>query len=382
MRKSFFLLILFLITQVFVFGYKVRFIVEVPSYTPESDTLYIAGSFNGWNPGDPKFTFTKTDYYKYELVVELSGRIEYKITRGSWETVEKGVRGVEIPNRVLTVDKDITVEIQIPHWRDFVENKSAGIKNTYTGNIKAIKDFYSPELNNKRDVIIYLPPDYESSDNRYPVLYMHDGQNLFNASTSFIGVEWNADESAQELILKGEIEPIIIVGIYNNSDRLNEFSPWKDGSYGGGKGDLYVDFIVKTLKPFIDKEFRTLPDRENTAIAGSSMGGLISLYAGIKYQDVFSKIGVMSPSVFFANKELLRFSNESGIKSSLKIYLDMGTAEGSNPQIHLDNFRELVNVLKEKDTLSLKVIEDKGAVHNESAWAKRFPELLKFFFGK
>ncbi len=382
MRKSLFISCVLLLISSMVMAYKVHFIVTVPTYTPEDSNLYLAGTFNNWNPGDERYVFTKTDYYRYELITELSGKIEYKITRGSWESVEKGIRGVEIPNRVLVVDRDMTVEIEIPHWRDFVENKSAGVRSTYTGNIKIIKGFYSPEIKNKRDIIVYLPPDYETSDKRYPVIYMHDGQNLFDASTSFIGVEWSADETAQELILKGEIVPIIIVGIYNNSDRLNEFSPWKDETYGGGKGDLYVDFIVNTLKPFIDKEFRTLPDRENTAIAGSSMGGLISLYAGIKYQNVFSKIGVMSPSVFFANKKLVDFSKESQITESMKIYLDMGTAEGSNPQVHLENFRELVKILKEKENAILKVIEDKGGVHNESAWAKRFPELLRFFFGK
>ncbi|MGC9771403.1 alpha/beta hydrolase-fold protein [Fervidobacterium islandicum] len=378
------LLSIAMLLSVFVtlFGFKVTFVVEVPTYTPFDDDVYIAGTFNNWNPKDERYKLERAGEV-YTITLELNGPIEFKFTRGSWETVEKGQKGQEIPNRVLNVDKDMVVNITVNHWRDFVEKQQAGLRKTYTGNIKLIKDFYSPELGNKRDIIIYLPPDYETSDERYPVLYMHDGQNIFDASTSFSGVEWGADESAEELIKKGLMRPIIIVGIYNTgAERINEYSPWVDSSYGGGKGDLYAKFIVNTLKPYIDEHFRTLPDRENTAIMGSSMGGLISLYIGFEYNDVFSKIGAMSPSVWFANRKLVEYVRNAQVEDFTMVYVDIGTAEGSNPVDRLNDARELYKVLLQKENLEVFYIEDRGAPHSESAWARRLPEVLLYFFGK
>jgi predicted alpha/beta superfamily hydrolase len=382
--KRWVLFVLFMVLGSFttIFGFKVTFIVEVPTYTPFDDDIYIAGTFNNWNPGDPKHRLVRSGD-TYTITLELSGPIEYKFTRGSWETVEKGQRGQEIPNRVLNVDRDMVVNITVNHWRDFVEKQQAGLRKTYTGNIKLIKDFYSPELGNKRDIIIYLPPDYETSNERYPVLYMHDGQNIFDASTSFSGVEWGADETAEDLIKKGLIRPIIIVGIYNTgAERMNEYSPWVDSNYGGGKGDSYAKFIVNTLKPYIDENFRTLSDRENTAIMGSSMGGLISLYIGFEYNDVFSKVGAMSPSVWFANRRLIDYIKSAEAKAFTMIYVDMGTAEGSNPEARLNDARELYKVLLTKENLDVMYVEDRGAPHSESAWARRLPEALLYFFGK
>jgi len=381
--KKLFILTLFLaLFSTTLFSFKVTFLVEVPTYTPVDAQLYIAGSFNNWNPADPNYRFSKEgDIFK--ITIELVGKIEYKITRGSWETVEKGSKGEEIPNRVLEVDKNMEVKILVSHWRDFVEKQQAGLKSTYTGNIKLIKDFYSPELKNSRNIIIYLPPDYESSTERYPVLYMHDGQNIFDAATSFSGVEWGADESAEELIKNGLLQPIIIVGIYNTgAERMNEYSPWIDENYGGGKGDLYAQFIVNTLKPYIDSNFRTLSGRENTAILGSSMGGLISLYIGIEHNDVFSKIGAMSPSVWFANRKLLEYANQAKVDDFTMIYVDIGTAEGQNPVAHLNNTRELYKSLVKKANVDVMYLEDRNAAHSEGAWAKRLPEVLLFFFGK
>lgn len=378
------LLSIAMLLSVFVtlFGFKVTFVVEVPTYTPFDDDVYIAGTFNNWNPKDERYKLERAGEV-YTITLELNGPIEFKFTRGSWETVEKGQKGQEIPNRVLNVDKDMVVNITVNHWRDFVEKQQAGLRKTYTGNIKLIKDFYSPELGNKRDIIIYLPPDYETSDERYPVLYMHDGQNIFDASTSFSGVEWGADESAEELIKKGLMRPIIIVGIYyTGAERINEYSPWVDSSYGGGKGDLYAKFIVNTLKPYIDEHFRTLPDRENTAIMGSSMGGLISLYIGFEYNDVFSKIGAMSPSVWFANRKLVEYVRNAQVEDFTMVYVDIGTAEGSNPVDRLNDARELYKVLLQKENLEVFYIEDRGAPHSESAWARRLPEVLLYFFGK
>uniref|UniRef100_A0A7C4W954 Esterase n=1 Tax=Fervidobacterium thailandense TaxID=1008305 RepID=A0A7C4W954_9BACT len=378
-KGSFALLVLLFST---IFGYRVTFVVEVPTYTPDDAEVFIAGSFNGWNPADERYKLHKEGWY-YVGVFELSGPVEFKFTRGSWETVEKGSRGEEIANRVLEIQNDMEVSFVVMHWRDFVEKGKAGMRRTYTGNIKLIENFYSPELGNWRNIIIYLPPDYENSTERYPVLYMHDGQNVFDKSTSFSGIEWEADESAERLIREGAIRPIIIVGIYNTGvERRNEYSPWVDENYGGGKGDLYAKFIVETLKPYIDTNFRTLPDRDNTAICGSSLGGLISLYTGLKYNGVFSMLGVMSPAFWFANKKIFDYVKENEFQYPTKIYMDVGTAEGSNPEVYLFDARSMYKLLQTKQNVDLLYLEDRNAPHSEIAWARRFPELLMFFFGK
>lgn len=376
------LLIYLLSVPVYLQAYKVTFFVEVPEYTPKDSVLFIAGNFNSWNPGDTKYSLRR-EGERFVGTFEFEGKVEYKFTRGSWESVEKGEKGEEIPNRVTNVDKDLILEIKIHHWRDFVEKQGAGLKPTYTGNIRLIKDFYSPELGNYRNIIIYLPPDYETSNERYPVLYMHDGQNIFDATTSFSGVEWGADETAEKLIKEGIIKPLIIVGIYNTGiTRIDEYTPWSDKRYGGGKGDLYANFIVNTLKPFIDNNFRTLPDRDNSAIAGSSLGGLISLYIGLKYNNIFSKIGVMSPAFWFADRQIVQFVLNQEVNEYTIIYMDVGTQEGSEPEIYVNDARNMYKLLQKKENIEVLYIEDRGAIHSESAWAKRFPELLSVLFEK
>ncbi len=382
MRNFKFLVLISILTVTTLLGYSVTFIVEAPVYTPDDESIYLAGNFNNWNPKDEKYVLAK-EYDHYSITVELSGNIEFKFTRGSWETVEKGQNGQEIANRTLYVDKDMTVQLEIMHWRDFVERRQVNLRNTYTGNIKLVKDFYSPQLENYRDVVIYLPPDYENSGERYGVMYMHDGQNVFDATTSFAGVEWGADETAQELTNSGIIRPIIIVGIYNKGvDRLNEYSPWVDESYGGGDGDLYAQFVVETLKPYIDSNFRTLPDRENTVITGSSLGGFISLYMGVKYNDIFSKIGVMSAAFWFANGEIMNYVKNANFEKQTKIYMDIGTAEGNDATVYLEGSRTMREILLSKANVELSYIEEKGGTHSESAWARRLPQLLTYFFGK
>ncbi|OAA31093.1 hypothetical protein AT15_08950 [Kosmotoga arenicorallina S304] len=366
---------------------RITFVVSVPGYTPEDADIYIGASFNGWNPGDPATKMNKVADNEYELTLEFDAgeHIEFKFTRGNWETVEKGEKGEEISNRTMEIKESGVFKFEVKHWRDFVEKGlvEVNLPHTLTGDFESF-ELFSPELNNKRNIIVYLPPSYKNDlQKRYPVLYMHDGQNLFDAVTSFVG-EWEADETAEKLIKSGEIKEIIIVGIYNKGDqRLTEYSPWpfsSDGYTSEGKGDLYVDFIINSLKPYIDGHFRTLPDRESTAIAGSSMGGLISLYAAFKKPEIFGMVGAMSSSFWVSNGKIFDFVENAGVRN-LRIYIDMGTGEGAQA---LKDTIKMVSLLKSigytDDTLLY--VEDKGALHNEQFWAKRFPEMLKFFFGK
>ena len=184
--------------------------------------------------------------------------------------------------------------------------------HTLTGDIRLHKTFHSKILNNDRDVIVYLPPGYKANKTKhYSVFYMHDGQNLFDGATSYIpGQEWRVDETAQTLILAGKIEPLIIVGIYNTGkDRVNEYTAAEDAKYkAGGKADLYGRFLIEELKPFIDTTYRTRPDAKHTGLGGSSLGGLVSLYLGLKYPNVFSRIAVVSPAVWWADNQIVHYT--------------------------------------------------------------------------
>jgi len=261
---------------------------------------------------------------------------------------------------------------------------------------------YIPQLDRKRKIRIYLPLDYNETNKKYPVLYMHDGQNLFDTQTSAFGDDWGIDKTLNEFEKEKDFIGLIVVGIDNNDSleygvgRLNEYSPWKNSEIGkntnwrgknqilGGEGEKYSKFIVETLKPKIDKEYRTLSDRENTMISGSSMGGLISLYIGLKYQNIFSKIAGLSNAFWFAEKEILEFIEKTGKINNMKIYLDVGTKETSEasnpdfPKIYMDSNKNVVKKVKEKFN-DVKFIIDEGAEHNEIYWAKRFPEVLKYF---
>jgi len=262
--------------------------------------------------------------------------------------------------------------------------------HTLTGDIRMHKSFHSKILNNDRDILVYLPPGYESNKKkRYSVLYLNDGQNLFDGATSFIpGQEWRVDETVQSLIATGQIEPLIVVGIYNTGkDRINEYTPTEDQKFKmGGKADVYGRMLVEELKPFIDTNYQTRKDARHTGLGGSSLGGLVSLYLGLKYSDVFGRLAVMSPSVWFANKQILREIEAVRKKPPLRIWVDTGTKEGTTAE---EAQQTVVNARLLKETLvrkgwrlgkDLSYFEAEGAEHNERAWATRMEPVLKFLF--
>jgi predicted alpha/beta superfamily hydrolase len=258
--------------------------------------------------------------------------------------------------------------------------------HSLTGDIRYHRAFHSRFLPNDRDIIVYLPPGYEADKaKRYPVLYLHDGQNLFDGATSFIpGQEWRADETAQALIEAGRIRPLIIVGIYNGGDsRIDNYTQaFSEKFKKGGKADLYGRLIVEELKPFIDSQYRTLPD--DTGLGGSSLGGLVSMYLGLKYPNVFTKLAVISPSVWWADRQVLK-DVAAAPKSPARIWLDIGTDEGKNGEETVEEARMLRDALIAKGWVlgrDLAYFEDPGAQHNEAAWSKRFDRVLEFLYPK
>lgn len=238
-------------------------------------------------------------------------------------------------------------------------------------------EFTIPDLNRPRLVRIYLPPDYEASDRRYPVLYMHDGQNLFDDATSYAG-EWGVDETLNELFEKQGFG-LIVVGIDNGGDkRMNELSPWPNEDYGEAEGRQYMEFLVNDVKTYIDQNYRTLPDQENTAIMGSSMGGLISHYAIFEYPQVFSRAGVFSPSYWFSN-EVYAFSQPDKLADSARLFVLMGGKEGGDG---VEDMEKMISRLLDdglpKNRLKSKVVPD--GEHNESFWRANFAEAVTWLF--
>ena len=252
-----------------------------------------------------------------------------------------------------------------------------------TTDLRKHKRFRSKFLAEARDIIVYVPSGYDDDlDRKYPVLYLHDGQNLFDPKTAYIpGQDWKADDTSEELIAQGAIEPTIIVGIYNTGEhRTEEYTPTSDPNHGGGNADLYGRMLVEEIKPFIDGKYRTLTDASNTGLGGSSLGGLVSLYLGLVYPDVFGKLAVISPSVWWDNKRILDLVKESVPKPRLCVWLDIGTEEGVEAVSGARELRDALLSAGWQQGCDLMYEEIKGGVHSESAWAERLGDVLKYLF--
>ncbi|HEY4009358.1 MAG TPA: alpha/beta hydrolase-fold protein [Acidobacteriaceae bacterium] len=246
-----------------------------------------------------------------------------------------------------------------------------------------LKQFHSRFLPDDRDIEVYLPEAYINDPaRRFPVLYLHDGQNLFDGRTSYIPDHtWRVHTTADRLTRDGLIEPVILVGINNTGlRRMAEYTPSRDMRLRGGDGDLYGRLLTEELKPLIDRTFRTLPDAANTGIGGSSLGGLISLYLGFTYPDVFSRLAVLSPSIWWDNRCILRTVSTGRVRPELRIWLDMGTAEGLRHLRDTDLLHRRLVDRGWRDGVDLKYLRIPNGLHNEDAWARRFDQILRFLF--
>jgi predicted alpha/beta superfamily hydrolase len=248
---------------------------------------------------------------------------------------------------------------------------------------QVLRNFHSRFLADDRDVYVYLPEQYRTQPRRrFPVFYLHDGQNLFDGRSSYaVNRTWRAHKTADDLTSHGLMEPVILVGVANTGvRRMAEYTPTRDAKLGGGEGGRYGRLLVEDLKPLIDGRFRTLPDPGSTALGGSSLGGLITLALGLEYPDVFGKLAVMSPSVWWDNRSLLEIVNAVRVKPELKIWLDMGTAEGLRHVRDTDQLYRRLLLRGWKDDVDLKYVRVADAVHDEEAWAVRFDQVLRFLF--
>ncbi|CAF1199102.1 unnamed protein product [Rotaria sordida] len=372
------IIILFYTILSYINGRIVQFqIQQLPRFfTPLNDKIYLASSYNQWKPNDKQFEF---DSMTKTLIIDFQNitNVEFKITRGSWSTTETWLDGTARANRRLTLSNNPqSVDISVEQWSD-----TSGRVHTASNQVYILDTNFSMwnYLPRTRRIWIYLPRSYSTNLNRhYPVVYAHDGQNLFDSSTSYSG-EWSIDESLD--ILSQEL---IVVGIDNGgSERLNELTPFPNTNYGGGQANNYLNFIVEKLRPYINSHFRTKPERENTAILGSSLGGLCSFYAAIRHEDVFGLIGIFSPSFWFTNDIYTYVENYHFKNSPPKLYFVGGQLESSTM---ISDIQRMINLLKNTtkeyrdDKNYLKMIIASDGQHQEWFWKREFPNSIKWLF--
>ena len=243
--------------------------------------------------------------------------------------------------------------------------------------------FPSRVLDRARDVTVYLPPGYDGdAGRRYPVLYMHDGQNLFDPATAFVrGQHWRLGEMADMLIAEGRVQPLVIVGVnHTGTARVHEYTPTRDPRLGGGLAKAYGRLLVDELKPFIDARYRTRREREHTGLGGSSLGGLSTMFIGLRHADVFGRLAVMSPSVWWGRRAILRYVPKAKPRPDTRIWLDMGTAESRNGVADARKLRGALVKAGWREDVDLAYSEPQGGTHSEGAWAQRVGDVLQFLF--
>lgn len=353
-------------------------VTNLPSDHDYTKDIYISGDFEGWSGGKSEFKLDRKDKIYSITLPKQQKTISYKFTLGNWESVELDKESAAIENRTYTFsEKSETIEIAIENWSDGSQNETISTKQS---NVETFaENFNIPQLNRTRNILVYLPPNYESSTDSYPVLYIHDGQNVFDKATSYAG-EWEVDETLNKLHQTHGLD-VIVVAIDNSEKRMQEYTAWEHKEYGKPEGTAYIDFIAKTLKPAIDQKYRTKSDSKNTAIMGSSMGGLISHYAAFQYPNVFGKAGIFSPSFWFSDSVIPFTKKHLAEANNSKLYYLMGGKEGGNM---VKDLGDVINSMQTngfpKDNFYVKI--SPNGTHSEAFWRTEFEEAVLWLFSE
>jgi metallo-beta-lactamase class B len=353
-------------------------IVVTSAATKQNDDIYVAGNFNSWNPADEKFKLKPFAGGRKSIVIKdlPAGNYAFKFTRGSFDKVECTADGRNIEDRQIEVSADASIDCTVAGWKDDYPDKPKPY--TASPQVKIMDTaFGMPQLNRKRRIWVYLPKGYASVGRAYPVLYMQDGQNLFNEQTAYAS-EWGVDECLDS-IQKITGKECIVVGIDNGGDkRMSEYTPY---NFAAGKtnvtaeGKAYADFLVQTLKPYIDGKYRTKKGPESTFIAGSSMGALISLYTMEQYSDVFGAAGIFSPSLW-VSPNVFTDAAQLATKNNVRFYLYAGGRE-SNTMVA--DVKKLATILTQKNVnYQVTTSINPQAEHNEKAWKREFVAFCKW----
>ncbi|SDI89392.1 Predicted hydrolase of the alpha/beta superfamily [Chryseobacterium jejuense] len=349
-------------------------------YTDEKDDrpVFITGNFNNWNPKDYRFQLQQSDSCHYFIEIEdekLGDEIEYKFTKGGWENVELDKYGNITPNRKAKKSLQKTSDT-IEKWR----LNWGPFKKEFFPTAEVISEkFYIPQLDRYRKIWAVLPYDYHTSDKSYPVLYLQDAQNLFNEGSGF--GNWEIDKKLSILAEYGRGDVIVIAIEHGSEERIKEYIFDNDNVANGSEGKKYIRFITDTLKPYVDENYRTKKDRDNTGIGGSSLGALISIYSGFLYPEVYSKLLIFSPSLWVEpNNNFPMMSFRVPFKT--KIYLYGGGQEGSKMVKRIHIFEEYLKRWEKKNLFDFEFrtnINPEGT-HSEFYWSQEFPRAIEWLF--
>ena len=359
-----------------VYGQKNISVIVNDLSQKKASKIFITGSFNNWNPGEAKYALQKSDSNKWEIILKdlPDGPLIYKFTQGQWGTEEVTAAGENVGNHSLQIEKDYTLQINIYGWK----NKLSQLKkHSVSKNIQLLTDsFYIPQLARYRKISVYLPSNYNYTKKRYPVLYMQDGQNLFDEYIAPFG-EWGVDEALDTIQKQTDKYAIVVAIDHGNEKRVTEYNFEDNTQYGAEEGNKYVDFLATTLKPFIDKKYRTKKGKSHTAIAGSSLGGLISTYAVLKYPETFGTAGVFSPAFWIA-PSIDSLTRSFSKQTANRYWFYAGEKESSDMVTDMERIKK--NIKKNvKNELSFNV--DVTGAHNEQTWRKWFPSFYKWWMG-
>jgi predicted alpha/beta superfamily hydrolase len=374
--KKHFLSIVLIISYLSAYSQLTIRVTSVPINTAADTKIYALGNFNNWNPNDTsKILKRQADGSLAVTFTTTLSALEFKFTQYNWLPPEATAQGGFRANRTLTYNGGAqTANLTIDGWEG-----QSNTASTAAANVRILSNAFSmPQLGKTRRIWLYLPPQYSDTSKRFPVFYMHDGQNLFDRSTTAFGTEWGVDETLNALATQGD-KGCIVVGIdHGGGSRLDEYSAYKNARYGGGQGTAYAKFIVETLKPYIDANYRTKSDRTNTAVGGSSMGGLISMYIAAEYQNVFSKALIFSPSFWFSDSCYTQVQ-QRGKQFGMRYYFMAGTNEDADLVGQMNRMTTTLRGLGYTDD-EVKTVYKADGQHSEWFWAREYGDGYKWLF--
>jgi predicted alpha/beta superfamily hydrolase len=335
------------------------------------DAVYLTGDHDllgRWDPSAVRLDW-QDSVYRTRLDLPPGTRVRYLFTRGSWRTAELDVNAQEHFPRELIAEPGRRVEVEIFGWG--------------RNSVRYHQEVASHFLPHPHSLIVHLPPGYDAQTDRcYPVLLLQDGQNLFDANTAFAGVPWRCDETAERLVRNGEIRPLIQVGVTNTPDRLREYGPKPNDPDDLSEG--YARFLIGEVLPLLAREYRILPNATHTGIGGSSMGGLIALHLARHHPEVFGRCAALSPSLWWDGERLIReVGDHLGGLARCRLWLDMGGQEGhseSGMAAMVRRARRLAFHFRKLPVDQFRFCEVPDAGHNETAWAQRYPDVLRFLY--
>ena len=346
----------------------VEFVVRSPGLHPW-DAIYLTGDvepLGRWQADALRLDW-QDGSFRTHVELPASRPVKYLFTRGSWRNAELDFVGQERAPREVRAEPGLRVEVEVPGWG--------------RNSVRYHPDVPSVHLPHPHTLTVHLPPGYDlHPQQRYPVLYLHDGQNLFDAHTAFAGVPWRCDETAERLVRTREARPVIQVGVANTPDRLKEYGPTADDDLATG----YARFLIEEAKPLIDREYRTLTGAADTGACGSSMGGLISLHLARNHPHVFGLCAALSPSLWWDHERLVREAGDDpGGLARCRTWLDMGSREGHSEAgmaAMVRRAQRLAFHLRKLPADRFRYTEVPDGLHNEAAWGLRYPDVLRFLF--